>query len=306
MRALFRAVGRLSPKANRGRVAAIAALAIGVACGGDTPERAAGRLVHGPWRSDSDVTRAQAYGDRLLGPLRTASKDFSAIDIGHEIDVAEVLSANRSPLCEALLIELSRRREFAPRLIAALGLLRHGKQLDEETRVFLRRVASADLSPDERLRAETADGALEEASANALWAYRALAMRALGEGKDAAALSVLVASLNDVPQMQTAACNSLALMRDSRAVPALRGAIRDPQFEPAVAAFRALIALGDHEAVGLAIERIDPAVERYTGGALVPELEAVTGEKFGLDKTGWTEWWKVAGPNWRLPPSGPR
>ena len=75
---------------------------------------------------------------------------------------------------------------------------------------------------------------------------------------------------------------------------------RPPAFTAVSEAFHALIALGERQAVPLAIERISPEPELYNT-RLVEEIKTVTGTNHGFDKGRWKKWWRSVEADWTIP-----
>jgi len=77
--------------------------------------------------------------------------------------------------------------------------------------------------------------------------------------------------------------------------------LKSEQFHALPNAFRALIALGDKNAVRFAIDRISPEIKSLNSGAIVTELKKVTGKSFGYNREAWQKWWNSAEPQWEIP-----
>jgi hypothetical protein len=256
-------------------------------------EEVASRVVHDFKFSGRSIERARTEGDAILEPLRRETADFTVADFGAPLRVVEVLSQNRSKACDELLLELFRRDRVPARLIGAAGLAAHGK-LPAEGEAWLLNVAANRLTDVER----------RGASLNVLVTYRELAIKALSDLESKASVPVLIGIVGDDsqdPALHRAACRALGRIGDAAATDPLRDAMKRRDFQAVPAAFLALVALGDTMSVGLAIDRVDPDLERYTGGSLVPELERITGMKYGADRAAWRAWWEKARPTWVVP-----
>jgi hypothetical protein len=129
-------------------------------------------------------------------------------------------------------------------------------------------------------------------------------MIALGENRSVGAVPCLVEILSERPAdywNHAYACEALARIRFRGAIPALRNCMRSQDFYALPDAFRALLTLGDREAVPLAIARVEPQLKDYNSGYIVKELERVTGRNYGFNQRGWTSWWQCAGRGWQIP-----
>ena len=85
------------------------------------------------------------------------------------------------------------------------------------------------------------------------------------------------------------------------AVPVLRDCLASADFHALSEAFRALITLGDKEAVPLAILRVSPELKNYNSGFVVKELKKVTGKSYGYDREDWQRWWDSVKESWQIP-----
>ena len=97
------------------------------------------------------------------------------------------------------------------------------------------------------------------------------------------------------------ACDALARLCFKGAIPTLQSALESSEFYALPNAFRALITLGDRQAVPLAIGRIGPEIRDYNSGFIVKELEKVTGRHFGYNKQAWIQWWQSVEHTWSIP-----
>lgn len=94
---------------------------------------------------------------------------------------------------------------------------------------------------------------------------------------------------------------ALGNLEDERAVPVLKARMQKPDFYALSEAFRALIVLGEKEAVPLAIARISPDIQGNSAGFVVQDLSLVTGRNFGFDRQKWERWWQKSKDHWRIP-----
>ena len=139
-----------------------------------------------------------------------------------------------------------------------------------------------------------------------------LAIVALGKTHATAAAPVLieVVSRRDSDYWREAwACRALARIGFTGAVPALEAGLASPDsglsrpdFRALPDAFRALITLGDRNAVPLAISAMTQGPDQdLQQVGLVKQLEKVTGRHFGSDRQAWREWWRSVDRTWNIP-----
>jgi hypothetical protein len=131
-----------------------------------------------------------------------------------------------------------------------------------------------------------------------------LAILALGWTKDQGALPCLLDLLNEHPLKygyHEKACQAVARIGSPIAIPVLQRCLESEEFHALPYAFRALITLGDRNAVPLAIARVSPELRGRSSGRVVDELKRVTGESFGYDKSDWSSWWSSVENDWEIP-----
>jgi len=234
------------------------------------------------------VDVAIAYGNRILDPLREASKDFEALDDRNAFWIAEVLAAVQTKRCRALLDELWSRDRPYDRMVAAVALAAHGaypEPLDDDSLL----VRTARQRP-------SAPGDIE--------ALTELAVIGLGKTGDQRMTPILAGILRSDPRsysIEAYACGSLTALGSPAAIEILRDCLRREDFWALPEALRGLIRLGDPTAVPLAIRRIDPSLEGTNSGLIVDELAEVTGQRFGHDRDRWMKWWSSVQGEWRIP-----
>ncbi|MHB1457987.1 MAG: HEAT repeat domain-containing protein [Armatimonadota bacterium] len=134
--------------------------------------------------------------------------------------------------------------------------------------------------------------------------YAHLAIIALGYSRSTKALPCLIDLLrtNDMDGWSHAeACVAVARIRSPKAIPVLRNCLKSNDFNALPEAFRALVTLGDNEAIPLAINRITPDIKNYNSGFVVEELTKVTGQRYDYDRQKWTNWWNSVKLNWTIP-----
>jgi len=131
-----------------------------------------------------------------------------------------------------------------------------------------------------------------------------LAVLALGYGGDTNAIRLLIPLLTEPLDYAVHAhvCVALARLGAVEAVPVLEERLRAREFHALPEAFRALVTLGDREAVPLAIARIEPEIRESNSGFVVNELREVTGQQLGWEQEPWRRWWEQAHSTWRIPP----
>ena len=237
-------------------------------------------------RDDKFGARAQSrairYGDSILPVLATESDNFRLLNWRNAFWIADVLGANCSKLSRSMAVNLYSRPGDLPHLVGAVALAEQG---DLNTRGVNELLASI---PKMQGESEVELGVL-----------------ALGKAHAEVAIPMLLSMLDEdgIDYWRNAyACDTLARIGDKRAIPTLQSCLRRPNFYALPNAFRALIALGDRNAVPLAIARVSPDIKGYNSGFVVKELETVTGQQFGFSQTAWAKWWDSVDQAWHIPP----
>jgi len=183
----------------------------------------------------------------------------------------------------AILSDLYTRTNAVARLTGAIGLAQHKALPDPvDENSFLVQNVRADPSQTET------------------W----LSIIALGWTKDEKSLPCLIDLLKQRPMdywHHAHACEALARIGSELAIPVLRDCLKSEQFYALPSAFRALIALGDREAVPLAIARVAPENKGKNSGFVVRELEKVTGKSYGYRQSRWEKWWISVKDQWQIP-----
>jgi hypothetical protein len=224
--------------------------------------------------------KAIAYGDEILPYIVKQSNDFAKLNNRNAYWIADVLGCIKTEQSRKILRDLYSRKAPFQRLVGAIGLAWQGA-LPEPISESSWLVQMARTDPKE----DNVD----------------LAIIALGHSKSPAALPCLLELLSKRQRGGYYACEALARIRSASAIPALRDCLRSKDFYALPEAFRALIALGDKEAVPLAIARVAPEIKGYNSGFLVYELKLVTGQQHGFDRAAWEKWWASAKATWKIP-----
>ena len=250
---------------------------------GSGPAERARILVHDRKFGMRAQREAIEDGDEVLPLLEKESKDFALLDGRNAFWIADVLGGIRSPKSRAVLEDLHGRKERLARLVGVAGLAQHGALKDAAApgSVLVRSLFS-DADEDET----------------------ELAIVGLGWSKDPRALPHLHGVFRKpVGQYwyHARACEAVARIGSPDSIPVLRDCLRRPDFHALPESFRALVALGDREAVPLAIARIAPDIKGRNSGFVVEELESVTGQSHGYDRAAWEGWWKSVAAEWRIP-----
>ena len=227
--------------------------------------------------------RAVYDGDAILPSLTRESRNFEKLNGRNSFWIAEVLGGIKTERSKSIATDLYRRSDRLPHLVGAVALAEAGG-LDEKGVNDLIAIVIAGQNEDE-----------EE-----------LAMLALGKAHARAAGPILVELLSKDGDgrdywRHAYACDAVARIGYREAIPVIQSRLRSQKFYDLPNAFRALISLGDREAVPLAIARITPSIQNYNSGFVVNELERVTGRHFGYNKQAWTEWWKSVEHGWSIP-----
>jgi HEAT repeat protein len=243
-------------------------------------EETAKILIHDIQFGDRAKEKAIQHGDDIIPLIRKETKDFTVLVRADWI--ADVLGAIKTESSRKVLLDLYSRTNDLTRLVGAVGLARQGAltgPVDEHS--FLVRMAALERSP-----------------------HNEMAIRALGLSRDEKALPFLVDLLKKGrgARLDGVTCEALAAIGSKDAIPVLRDCLKADKFYALPSAFRALIILGDRDAIPLAIARLTPEDKR-SGGArwIVVDLRLMTGEKFGFDQASWLQWWDSAKGSWQIP-----
>jgi hypothetical protein len=247
---------------------------------GLTARRTAHILIHDDYFGGRATSRAIHFGDAVLPLIAGESKNFESLNWINAFRVAEVLGAINTKRATLIAHSLFDRSEHLQHLVGAAALAQKG-MLDSRGIDDL----VATVNGPDRSEAE-------------------LAIIALGKAGAMRAAPILIEVLREGPGdywRQAEACDAIARIRYTAAIPVLKSCLRSKDFAPIPNAFRSLITLGDSEAVPLAIARVGPELEGYNSGDVVMELEKVTGQHFGYTRQLWTDWWSSAKPSWSIP-----
>jgi hypothetical protein len=246
---------------------------------GRTPTVVADDLVHSALWGGVSIKRGISFGDTIIPLLRNESNDFTWLAEYNRSQIAEVLAGIRTPLSQQTLRELYRRDDENARLIGAYGLAYQGYYPDPiDAKCFLIREID-DEYPVE------------------------LAIAALGYCKQPYAVPYLckiVTNKNGDFWDLRVACEALARIDDPHGIIPIENLLRHSESDVSAVAFQALIALGDRNAVPLAINAITYC-EEYDQKRLIASLRAVTGKKFGKNIIAWKHWWHKDGATWTIP-----
>ena len=250
---------------------------------GKTIDETARILIHDEKFGMRAKEKAIGYGDAILPYLQKESKNFFLLNGRNSLWIADVLGAIQTDKSRAILLDLYSRENTLARLTGAVGLARHGALGDDlgEDSFLLTQVRNDPGRSEPRL-----------------------AIIALGWCKNEKALPNLFAVLEKREfgyWPQADACDAVARIRSTKAIPVLRKCLKSSEFHALPNAFRSLLSLGDREAIPLTIARVTPATEEYNSGHIVKELEKVTGQSFGFDRARWQEWWKSVESSWKIP-----
>lgn len=262
-------------------------------CGRPTPDTAfvsdeslretAHILVHFPeWGLPADQI-ADRYGDAILPLIEKETAGYSDFFGMGPYYIADVLGAIRTPRSHNVLTDLYSRSNAIARSIGAVGLAQQGNLPDHVNE-------SSFLVQDVR---NDSDQTVTQ-----------LSIIALGWTHDEKAVPCLIDLLQRRPLdywHHAYACEAIARIASRKAVPVLRDCLQSEQFFALAEAFRTLIALGDREAVPLAIARVTSDIKDLNSGFVVTELERVTGKSYGYDQVHWQQWWDSAKANWTIP-----
>lgn len=221
-------------------------------------------------------------GDAIIPLIQEESKDFTLLNGRNASWIADVLGAIKTDNSRTMLSDLYSRTNTTAKLVGAIGLAQHGAlsdSIDEDS--FLVKNVRARPSQTET----------------------ELSIIALGWAKDRKALPCLLDLLEKRCGYweHAYACQALARINSPDAIPVLCNCLRSDEFHALPSAFRALIALGDRQAVPLAIARVSPEIESKNSGYVVRELAKVTGKSYGYNQAEWQKWWDSVETKWQIP-----
>ncbi len=227
-------------------------------------------------------SRAIRCGDAILPLVVRESQDFKKLNGRNAFWITEVLGSIKTERAKSLAYDLYRRSERLQHIVGS-GALANKGLLDSRGVDDLIGIA------------ESGAGAESE-----------LAIIALGKSGATRAAPVLVELLGKQPPdywRDAYICDAIARLRYAPAVGVLESSLRSKEFHALPNAFRALITLGDRDAVPLAIQRVEPEIQNLNSGFVVMELQKVTGQRLGYDRRSWMNWWNSAKPSWTIPPA---
>ncbi len=250
---------------------------------GGTPKETAGILVHDLKFGMRATEMAITFGDQILPFLLQESQQFSLLNGRNTEWLADVLGGIQTQASREILEELYSRTEPLARLVGAIGLAQHGVFLDE-------------INPEHFL--------VQTVQTDPSQAEMTLAIIALGWIRNPAALPYLFAVLQPPPHdywYDAEAALALSRIGAPSAILVLRDCLQRVDFAALPETFRALVALGDRQAVPLGIARVSPDLARFNSGFLVRELETITDQKFGYNQKAWLHWWDSVQSTWQVP-----
>jgi hypothetical protein len=252
---------------------------------GSTKEETAQILVNDDKFGGRAEQEAIHYGDSILPLIQNDSANFEKLNNRNSFWIAEVLGKIRTDKSRSILSDLYSRTNRIAKLTGVIGLLEQGAFPEKITAgSFLVQTVE---NHSVRTQTETE-----------------LAIIALGHSQTTNALPCLMALLKDRPTdywFHAYACEAVARIGSPEAIPVLEDCLKSEQFYALPNAFRALITLGDKQAVPLAIARISPDIKMQNSGFVVGELRKVTGKSFGYDRDAWQKWWDSVKATWEIP-----
>lgn len=250
---------------------------------GGSLEETARILVHDSKFGMRAKQKAIRHGDEILPLIQKESHDFTILNGRNAFWIADVLGKIRTDHSRTILADLYSRTNAIARLTGAIGLAQHKALPDpvDENSFLVRNVLTGSSETETQL-----------------------SIIALGWAKNEEALPCLLWLLKQRPinyWHHACACEALARIGSRKAIPVLRDCLRSDQFHALPSAFRALIALGDREAVPLTIARVTPEIRGKNSGFVVRELKKVTGKSYGYDPARWKKWWASVQDKWQIP-----
>jgi hypothetical protein len=250
---------------------------------GSTKEETAQILVNDDKFGSRAEQKAILYGDSILPLIQNDSANFEKLNSRNSFWIAEVLGKIRTEKSRSILLDLYSRTNRIAKFTGAIGLFEQG--------------AFPETITTNSVLIQTVEGDPNQTETQ-------LAIIALGYSKDTNALPCLLDLLRKQPLdywHHAYACEAVARIGSPKAVPVLEDCLKSEKFYAFPNAFRALIALGDKQAVPLAIARVSPDIKMQNSGFVVGELKKVTGKSFGYDRDAWHKWWDSVKTTWEIP-----
>jgi hypothetical protein len=263
---------------------------------GLTPHQSASIMVNDLKFGSRSIPTAKLFGDRFLQAFQEESQDYTEINPRNAFWLTSVLVSLNTDGALKTSETLYNKHEAWPKLVGAAGLAAKGL-LDKKQ----------DWKPwakdvYEHCKSLNPIGESYRHCPGESEAAAEFVIKIAGIMKDQSSLPLITDALESQnPPLQEAACGALASLGDTSAVILIESAFRSPGFYPVDSAFKALIAFGDKAAVGIAISRIDQNPDNFFWQSLRKELEQVTGQRFGFDKSKWQNWWQTAEKIWTVP-----
>lgn len=277
---------------------------------GKSPQSTARTLIHDHKFGTRSVEQAINFGDSIIPYIKSESENFAILDYPNSICVAKVLGSIDTDLARQTLIELRDRNALTLRLVASIGLGMHGIPVDIENEASFVFDTAEDHTQvnyadpfDGGYGPTRNDSVILEATVRD-WDFE-LAIIALGYSKNLKAIAPLHAILEE-KQIRSSyhveACQALARLSFSeKSIPVLRSCLESSDFYALPFAFRALVCLGDEQAIPLAINRIGRDLEGQSNAFIIDELSRVTGKFYVYDKQQWKKWWESVEEGWKIP-----
>lgn len=265
-------------------VSILAVFSAGLWYPGITPTQAAKIIVHDSKFGMRATDAAVFFGDPFIHALKSESQDYELVNGRNAFWIVKILSENETEVSHAAAVELYGSQNLKTKLAGAAVLAKYGDLSEHE---FLPGGLIHDILVMKQYGAKT-ESSFKDSD------YIELALQATVNANSKEMVPYIISILNDRPSpywSHAKACDALAQLNATEAIPALIEAMKSEEFYALPNAFNALAKLGEQDAVPLAISRISPDIEGKNSGFVIDELEKFTGKSFGKDKVAWERWW---------------
>jgi hypothetical protein len=265
-------------------VSVLAVFSAGLWYPGITPTQTAKIIVHDSKFGMRGTGAAIFYGDPFIHALKSESQDYELVNGRNAFWIVEILSAKETDVSHAAAVELYGNQNLKTKLAGAAVLAKYGDLSKHE---FLPGGLIHDILAKNQYGEKTGSSIKDSD-------YIELALQATVNANSKDMVPYIISILNSRPSpywSHAKACDALAQLNATEAIPALIEAMKSEEFYALPNAFNALAKLGEKDAVPLAISRIGPDIEGKNSGFVIDELEKFTGKSFGKDKAAWERWW---------------
>ncbi len=237
---------------------------------------------------DKDFEVGLAAGNKSIPELRKVTENYTRVDSNGQIRVASFLALLDTKEAADELLMMYQRPDSPANLMGACGLAIKGQFPGKITQDHflikkLRAIYALSIDDWDYFREHL---------------YIPTILFTLSYSGDKATVPYLIEALNLKPRD---AIDALARLGAKEAVPDI---LKNSKPSTYPLAFRAALYLGDKNAIDFAISRIIYSNSKGLAVSmkLLEELEKVTGQAFGLDRSLWLRWWRINKQGWVIPP----